>query len=103
VYPHPAGRLDRTGVPVAHDDHVPHRGQVGQHAGQQRDERGVHDHHPVAGVVGDVRELVREQPQVQRVQHGAHAGHGQVCDQVLGVVPHQRRHPLVAGYPQLVA
>ena len=83
-------------VAVADDDDVAQRGQVRQHAGQQRDQRRVDDDHAVLGVVDDVDELLGEQPQVQRVQHRAHARHGEVGHQVLGVVPHERGDAFVA-------
>jgi hypothetical protein len=93
---------ERLRISVADHHDVPDRRQLVEHAGEQRDQRAVHDDDPVLGVVGDVRQLLGEQPQVQCVQHRAHAGHGQVGDQVLGVVPHQGGDPLVAGDPEVV-
>jgi len=81
---------------------VPQAGEVLDHAGQQRDQRRVDDDDPVLGVVHDVDQLLGKQPQVQCVQHRAHARHGQVRHQVLGVVPHERADPFVAGHAQVV-
>jgi hypothetical protein len=47
-------------------------------------------------VVRDVRNLIREQPDVQRVQHRAHGRYGEVRLHVLLVVPHEGADPLVA-------
>ena len=100
----PTGRGLQRGEVAAADDHdVAQRGQVRQHPGQQRDQRRVDDDHPVLGVVGDVDQLLREQAEVEGVQHRAHARHRQVGDEVLGVVPHQGGDPLVAGDPEVVA
>ena len=87
---------DRAGQ---HD--VPDRFQAGQDRGQQRHERGLGDDHVVAGVVGDVAELLRVQPEVQGVQDRAHGGNGQVGLEVLGVVPEQGGDPLVAVHAEL--
>jgi hypothetical protein len=78
------------------------RGQLRQDPRQQRDQRRVDDDHLVFGVPDDEHELLGEQPDVQRVQDGAHARHREVRDQVLRVVPHERADPLVAGDPEVV-
>ena len=54
----------------------------------------------VLGVVRDVGELLGEQPDVERVQHGAHRRHREVGLEVLGVVPLERADPLVPGDAQ---
>ena len=92
---HRRRRRAASGAEVAAADHhdVPHGGQVAEHPGQQRDQRRVDDDHPVLGVVGDVDELLGEEPDVERVQHRAHARHREVGHQVLGVVPHERARP----------
>jgi hypothetical protein len=59
-------------VGFSHDDELLHRLQFAGHPGQQGDEAGIDQDHAVFGVVGDVRELLGEEPQVERVQHGAH-------------------------------
>ena len=83
------------GVRPGHQ-HVAHRLHLRQVRGQQADERVVDDHDLVLGVVGDVDELLREQADVQRVQHRAHRGDRQVGLEVLGVVPLEGPDPLVA-------
>ena len=63
---------------------------------EQRQERAVDDHGLVAGVVRDVREVVRVQAQVQRVQHEAAARDAEVRLVMLVVVPAERRDAVAA-------
>ncbi len=79
---------------------VTDRFHIGQHPREQWHQCGVHDDDVILGMVGDVGELPRVEPQVQGMQHRAHGWHGQVGLQVLGVVPEQRRDPLVAANAQ---
>jgi hypothetical protein len=72
------------------------RHQLGEWCG----ERVVDDDHLVLCVVGDVDQLLGEQPDVQGVQDGAGARHRQVQLEVLGVVPHERPDALVRVDPQ---
>lgn len=90
----------RRGVALADRDHGVHGVKPGQHRTEQFDQRGVDQHHLVFGFVGDVDDLIGEQADVEGVQNGAHRGHREVRGQVLGVVPHERRHPLVTGHPE---
>ena len=88
------GVVDRT---VDHD--VPDGRQVRQQLGERRGQ-GVVDHDDlVLGVVGHVRQLLGEQPDVEGVQDGAGARHGEVRLEVL-VVPHEGGDPLVAVDPR---
>ena len=57
---------------------------------QQRDQRVVDDHDTDLGVIHDVRELLREEPDVQRVQDRAHRRDGEVRLEVLLGVPLER-------------
>ena len=57
--------------------------------GRQQDV--VHDEKSIPGVVDDVRELVRMQPEVERVDHAADGRHAEIRFEVSKVVPHQRR------------
>ena len=82
------------------DHDVLDRGHLPQLRRQQPAERVVDDHHVVLRVVGDVDQLLGEEPDVQGVQHRAHRGHRQVGLEVLDVVPLEGRHPLVAVDPQ---
>ena len=68
---------------------------------EQRDQRVVDDDHLVARVVDDVDELLREQPDVQRVQHGAHVRHREVHLEVLLRVPHERRDAVLGLHAEL--
>ena len=79
------------------DQHVGHGGEVRQLCGQQRHQRVVDDDHPVLGVVGDVDQLLREEPDVEGVEHRTHRRHREVGLEVLDVVPLEGRDPLVAG------
>ena len=67
-----------------------------QHLGQQRYQARVDDHRVVAGVGGDIADHLGLQARVEGVQNRAHGRDGQICLEMLGVVPHQRRDPLVA-------
>ena len=78
-------------------------GSWGSTRGQERQQRGVDDDDVVLGVVGDVDQLLGGEPDVEGVQHGAHGGHREVGLEVLGVVPHEGRHPLVAVDAEVVA
>ncbi len=92
--------FQRVHVAVADDDHGAHGLQQRKHRGQQRHQGRVGDHHAVGGLVGDVGDLFRGQPDVECVQHGAHRGHGEVGGEMFGVVPHERADTLVAVDPE---
>jgi hypothetical protein len=61
---------------------------------EHRHERVVDEDDPVLGVVDDVGDLLREQADVQRVQHRSHARHREVQLEVALVVPRERRDAL---------
>ena len=82
-------------VGVLDDEDVLDRRLVGELL-PERQQALVDDHGLVAGVRGDVAEVVRVQAQVERVQDVAAAGDAHVRLEVLVVVPGERRHP-VAG------
>ncbi len=92
----------RAGVAGAHDDDVLDAGQGGEQRGEERQDAAVHEDHPVVGVADDERQLVGGQPQVERVQHGAHRRDGEVRLHVLRVVPHAGGDHVAAAYPELV-
>ncbi len=69
---------------------------------EQRQERPVDDHGLVACMVRDVREVVRVQAQVQRVQHEAAARDPEVRLMVLVVVPAERANAIAALEPELL-
>ena len=60
----------------------------------QRQQHVVNDQHPVAGVAGDPADLVRRQPDVERVHHCAGRRDAEITLQVRMVVPAQRRDPV---------
>src|SRR5436189_4480305 len=51
-------------------------------------------------MVGDVDDLLGEQPDVQRVQHCTHGWDREIGLEVLLVVPHERADAVVAGDPE---
>ena len=93
-----ASRLGQVGVGRlrAGDQHVGDGLEGRQQLGERRQQARVDHDDLVLGVVGDVGDLVGEEPDVEGVQHRAHRRHGQVDLEVLGVVPHEGRDPLVA-------
>ena len=86
---------------LAHDHEVLDGLELVGHLGQRLDQRGVHQHDLVLGVVGHVHQLLLEQADVQRVQHGAHGGHGHVGLQVLLGVPGVGGHAVAVAHAQL--
>src|SRR5262249_39133305 len=71
--------------------------EFGQHPSEQRDERAVDDDDVIFGMVGDVHQLLGEEPDVEGMENRAHSRHGEVGRYVLGVVPHKGADPLVAS------
>jgi hypothetical protein len=82
-----------------HDD-VTHRGQPVDDPLQRTHQVGVDQDHRVAGVVDDVGELIVVQPQIQRVQHRAHARHRKIGRQVRRGVPGQRGDHVAVAHAQ---
>ncbi len=56
---------------VVHQHQMLEVGERVEQRGEQRDDRAINKDHLVIGVVHDVGQLLREQPDVQRVQHSA--------------------------------
>src|SRR2546425_621811 len=79
-----------TRVAVAHDDEVLDRVELRRDLRQHLDQRVVHEQHAVVRVIDDVGDLLREEPDVHGVEHGAHRRNRQVRLEVLLVVPHER-------------
>ena len=88
----------RARVAVAHDDPVLHRLERRRHLLQHRHERVVDEHHLVLGVVRDVGQLLLEQTDVERVEHGAHAGHAHVRLEMPLRVPGERGDPVTVPH-----
>ena len=78
---------ERRGVAFAHQDESGSFLQFVHHSSQQRNQRSVHQDHVVFGVVDHVGELLGEETDVQRMQHGAHARDGKVGFEMFLVVP----------------
>ena len=76
--------------PVVSDDDHGLELHVGSNAFKQRNERGVHDEDTILRVIDDVREVVRMEPQVECMEHGAREWHGEVGFEVVGVRPRER-------------
>ena len=89
------------GAVVDHDD-VPDGAQLRPQGQEHRQQRAVDEHDVVLGVVGDVDQLLGEQPDVERVQHPAGARGGEVELQVRGGVPAERGDPPVGRDAQRV-
>src|SRR4028118_1167101 len=69
---------------------------------EDRDERLVHEHDLVLGVVGYKREVVLVQPGVERVEHSPRAGRPEVRLEVLVGVPAQGSDPVAVLQAQLL-
>ena len=93
---------DLGGGAVVDDDEPPDvRHLVGQRP-QHPEQRPLDEDHLVVGVVDDVDELLGEEPDVERVQHPAGAGHGEVQLEVHRGVPAEGADPGVVGDPELL-
>jgi hypothetical protein len=90
----------RVDVAVAHDHVVAHALELGSELGQWLHERAVDEHDPVLGVVDDVDDLLGEEADVERVEHGAVGGHRHVELKVALRVPGERRHAVAALHPE---
>ena len=88
--------FQRGQVSGPHRDHGVNGLHLRQHRGENSHQRHVDDDDPVLGLVSDELDLLREQPDVERVQHRTHRRHGDVGLQVLLVVPHEGGDPLIA-------
>ena len=82
---------------VVHDHDVLDRLHRVDQRPQQRQHGAVDEDDLVLGVVGDVGQLLGEQPHVERVQHPAGAGRGEVQLQVALAVPAERADPAVGA------
>ena len=86
---------------VAHANVLANGGHLARHPLQGRKCAGVDEDHLVLGVLDDELQVLREEPQVEGVQHRTGARDGEVELQVTGVVPGERRHPVARQDPQL--
>ena len=86
-------------VGLAHHDHVLELDALTQLLGEPH-ERLVDDERDVAGVRGDVRQLVDVQAEVQRVEHGPRRRHAEVRLEVPQMVPAQRADAVSATHAQ---
>ena len=81
---------------VAHDHEGPDGGDPVGHRLHGGDEVLVHEQHRVLRVVDDIRELVGEEPDVDRVEDGPHARHGEIRLEVPVAVPPEGAHPFAS-------
>jgi hypothetical protein len=58
----------------------------------------LHNQKPVLGVIDDVSEFVRMQPQVKGVQHSSGEGNAEIGFQVFMPVPHEGRDAISFGH-----
>ena len=70
------------------------------HPVDDRLEGRIVDQHAVLGMVGDIFELVIEQPRIDRVQHPARAGHAVPGDEVAAVVHRQSGDAIALGHAE---
>ena len=89
-------------VAVVHHDDVLHRLELVDQRPQQLQQRAVGEDDLVLRVVGDVGELLGEQADVERVEHAAGAGRGEVELQVARGVPRERADAAVLRHPERV-
>ena len=87
---------------VVHADIMFDRLPRGLHLLDQRRERLVVKQDPVLGVIGDIGELVGEQPRIDGVKDAAHPDRAIPAGQVMGVVHRQRRDTVALGDAQTV-
>ena len=76
--------------------------QLIHHLGQQGDQRSIDQDHVVFRVIDHIAELLGEQPNVQGVEHRAHARYGKVGFEMLLVVPLKSSHAITGLHPQAV-
>ncbi len=84
-----AGAFQYGQVRLAVDNDVPDGLELGQQLGEAVEQGAVHDHHAVFGMVRHVGELIRKQPDIDRVKYRTHRRYAEVRHHVLGVVPHE--------------
>ena len=89
------GRSGRILKALLHGHHDSlHGGNAPGQGFEQRQRVRIRDDDLILGVVDDVLQIMRREPDVQRVQHRAHAGHGVVRLQMPRTVPHEGAHPV---------
>ena len=69
---------------------------------QQRQKILIDKDHPVTGMVDDVFQVRRGEPDIQGMEHRPHGGHALIEFQVPPVIPHKAGHP-VAGPDAMIA
>ena len=87
---------------AVHHDQVSHWRQLIRDALQQRQQIRVHEDQPILRVVDDVGEVLREEPQIQRVQHRPVARHAEVHLKVRRRVPAERRDAIALPHAKLL-
>ena len=63
---------------VIHQHQMFEVGERVEQRGEQRNDRAINKDHLVIGVVHDIGQLLREQPDVQRVQHSTGTWSGEI-------------------------
>ena len=96
------GVAEQVALGVDDDDGAHPRGLL-QHRPEHGGHAGIDDQHLVVRVPDDVRDLVRHQLLVHRLEHRAHRRDREEGLQVLRAVPHERADALIPVDPQLVA
>jgi hypothetical protein len=75
---------------IIHQHQMLEVGKRVEQRGEQRDDRAINKDHLVIGVVYDIGQLLREQPDVQRVQHSAGTWSGEIQLEVTRRIPGKR-------------
>ena len=98
------GDLRRPGsvTAIVHHDHMPDRLAVVDVGPQRREQAAVGEDDLVLGVIGDVDELVGEEPDVEGVQHSPGARRREVQLQVASAVPGEGGDATVGGDPEVI-
>src|SRR3954462_161424 len=99
--------IERSGWSVTHsflvdDDDFADTRQAVTKALECRQEDAIHDDDAVASVVRDVRQLLRAQPDVERVHDRAHARHGETRLDMLMVIPAERRDAVATPHARVL-
>ena len=95
----PIGHHGLGGVP--HDHDVFHARDLVADAGEHRIDARVGEDHRVARVIDDVGQILRGEPEVQRVQHGARERGRPVDLEMAVTVPRERRHAVAFFHSEI--
>ena len=93
--------IQSSNSPSVEADVMPDRGPARLHPLDDRAGTPRRRAAPVFGMVGDIFQLIVEQPRVDRVEHAARPDRAVPADQMARMVHRQRRDPVALADPQL--